>query len=83
MNLLAGDSAPVRIRAKLWLIAHARYFGTELSERSLVPDDGARLGETRFENWLYGSGQHHQVNGTTLQELQHERTRIAIADHNR
>lgn len=31
---------------------HARYFGTELSERSLVPDDGARLGETRFEDWL-------------------------------
>ena len=31
---------------------HARYFGAELSERSLVPDDGALLGETRFEDWL-------------------------------
>ena len=31
---------------------HARYFGTELSERSLVPGDGAQLGETRFEDWL-------------------------------
>lgn len=31
---------------------HARYFGTELSERSLVPDDGALVGETRFEDWL-------------------------------
>ncbi len=31
---------------------HARYFGTELSERSLVPDDDAQLGETRFEEWL-------------------------------
>jgi len=31
---------------------HARYFGTELSERSLVPGDGAQLGETRFESWL-------------------------------
>lgn len=31
---------------------HARYFGTELSERSLVPDDDALLGETRFEDWL-------------------------------
>ena len=31
---------------------HARYFGAELSERSLVPDDGAQLGETRFEDWL-------------------------------
>ena len=34
---------------------HARYFGTELSERSLVPGDGALLGETRFEDWLNGS----------------------------
>ncbi len=34
---------------------HARYFGAELSERSLVPDDGALIGETRFEDWLIGS----------------------------
>jgi uncharacterized protein YbjT (DUF2867 family) len=34
---------------------HARYFGTELSERSLVPSYGALLGETRFEDWLTGS----------------------------
>jgi uncharacterized protein YbjT (DUF2867 family) len=32
--------------------AHARYFGTELSERSLVPDDSAQLGKTRFDDWL-------------------------------
>lgn len=31
---------------------HSRYFGAELSERTLVPDDGARLGETRFADWL-------------------------------
>src|SRR6267142_625422 len=31
---------------------HARYFGTELSERSIVPGDDAQLGETRFEDWL-------------------------------
>ena len=31
---------------------HARYFGTELSERSLVPGDDAQLGKTRFEDWL-------------------------------
>jgi uncharacterized protein YbjT (DUF2867 family) len=31
---------------------HARYFGAELSERSLVPDQGARLGETRFADRL-------------------------------
>jgi uncharacterized protein YbjT (DUF2867 family) len=31
---------------------HARYFGTELSEYSLVPADDALLGEMRFEDWL-------------------------------
>ncbi len=31
---------------------HAPYFGTELSERSLVPDDGAERGQIRFEEWL-------------------------------
>lgn len=31
---------------------HARYFGAELSERSLVPGADARLGEIRFEDWL-------------------------------
>jgi uncharacterized protein YbjT (DUF2867 family)/nitrite reductase/ring-hydroxylating ferredoxin subunit len=32
--------------------ARARYFGAELSERTLVAGDDARLGETRFEQWL-------------------------------
>jgi uncharacterized protein YbjT (DUF2867 family) len=31
---------------------HARYFGTELGERTLVPGADARLGEIRFEEWL-------------------------------
>jgi len=31
---------------------HARYFGAELSEGSLVPAGDARLGEIRFEQWL-------------------------------
>jgi uncharacterized protein YbjT (DUF2867 family) len=30
----------------------ARYFGAVLSERALVPADGARLGEIRFAEWL-------------------------------
>jgi uncharacterized protein YbjT (DUF2867 family) len=30
----------------------ARYFGAKLGERSIVPGEGARLGETRFEDWL-------------------------------
>jgi uncharacterized protein YbjT (DUF2867 family) len=31
---------------------HARYFGAELSERSLVAGSDARLGKIRFEEWL-------------------------------
>jgi uncharacterized protein YbjT (DUF2867 family) len=31
---------------------HARYYGIQVSERSLIPDNDARLGETRFEDWL-------------------------------
>src|SRR5213593_4313891 len=31
---------------------HARYFGTELNDQSLTPGDNARLGPTRFEEWL-------------------------------
>jgi len=34
---------------------HARYFGAELEERSLVPGKGAQLGETHFETWLANS----------------------------
>jgi uncharacterized protein YbjT (DUF2867 family) len=30
----------------------ARYYGAMLGERTLVPADGARLGEIRFEAWL-------------------------------
>jgi uncharacterized protein YbjT (DUF2867 family) len=30
----------------------ARYFGVRLSERTLLPADDARRGETRFEDWL-------------------------------
>lgn len=30
----------------------ARYFGARLAELTLVPGEGARLGETRFDDWL-------------------------------
>jgi hypothetical protein len=30
----------------------SRYFGAVLSERTLVPGDGAILGEIRFADWL-------------------------------
>jgi uncharacterized protein YbjT (DUF2867 family) len=31
---------------------HARYYGTELNDRSLTPGDHPRLGSTRFDDWL-------------------------------
>jgi len=37
---------------------HARYYGTELDERTLVPGADARLGEIRFEDWLAQSAVH-------------------------
>ena len=30
----------------------ARYYGIKVSERTLVPNDDAQLGKTRFEDWL-------------------------------
>ena len=30
----------------------ARYYGVDISERTLLPGDGAQLSETRFETWL-------------------------------
>jgi uncharacterized protein YbjT (DUF2867 family) len=32
--------------------AHARYFGTELNDRSLTPGANPRIGPTRFGDWL-------------------------------
>jgi uncharacterized protein YbjT (DUF2867 family) len=31
---------------------HATYFDAELHDRTLVPEDGARLGTVRFDDWL-------------------------------
>jgi uncharacterized protein YbjT (DUF2867 family) len=41
--------------------AHARYYGAELGERTLVPDTNAVIGESRFEDWL----SQQLVNATT------------------
>jgi uncharacterized protein YbjT (DUF2867 family) len=35
---------------------HARYFGSELNDRSLTPAKNARIGPTRLEDWLAGPG---------------------------
>lgn len=47
-RLLAARADRRRVIADV----HARYFGSELNDRSLVAGDGARLGTTRFGDWL-------------------------------
>ena len=37
--------------------SQARYYGVEVSERTLIPDDGAQLGHTRFSDWLKQPGE--------------------------
>jgi uncharacterized protein YbjT (DUF2867 family) len=44
---------------------HARYFGTELHERSLVAGEEAVLGEMRFDDWLGRTA--HQTPGPNVQ----------------
>ena len=39
---------------------HARYFGAELAERSLIPWGEARLGDIRFDEWLGQSALQHR-----------------------
>ncbi len=36
---------------------HARYFGSELNDQSIVPGDNARLGTISFEDWFRQSRQ--------------------------
>jgi uncharacterized protein YbjT (DUF2867 family) len=50
---------------------NALYSGARLSERTLVPGNSARLGETRFETWLTQSaaqtpGAHPQAAGVAM-----------------
>jgi uncharacterized protein YbjT (DUF2867 family) len=35
---------------------HARYYGIAVKERTLVPEDNAKLGKTRFADWLAQPG---------------------------
>jgi uncharacterized protein YbjT (DUF2867 family) len=37
--------------------SHARYFGTQLNDQSLMPGNKARLAPTRFEQWLSSTAQ--------------------------
>jgi uncharacterized protein YbjT (DUF2867 family) len=41
-----------RDQRKVTTDVHALYFGTELNDQSLTPGENARLGPTRFADWL-------------------------------
>ena len=50
---------------------NARYAGAKLSEKTLLPGNNARLGETTFETWLTQpaaqiSGAHPQPTGAAV-----------------
>ena len=47
-RLLNATDDPREVTADV----HARYFGAELDDRSLTPGNDARIGPTRFEDWL-------------------------------
>jgi uncharacterized protein YbjT (DUF2867 family) len=47
-RFLSATRDPRKVTADV----HARYFGTELNDQSLTPGDNARLGPTRFADWL-------------------------------
>jgi uncharacterized protein YbjT (DUF2867 family) len=51
-ELIRQSLAARNDRREIVLDPHARYFGAELGERSLVPGGEARLGDIRFEDWL-------------------------------
>jgi uncharacterized protein YbjT (DUF2867 family) len=47
-RFLSATRDPRKVTADV----HALYFGAELNDKSLTPGDKARLGPTRFEEWL-------------------------------
>ncbi len=66
-DLIRRDLAVLNDPREVVSEPHARYFGGELSERTLVPEYDARLGETRFENWLNQPAR--QIPDTSLQPV--------------
>jgi hypothetical protein len=51
-ELIGQDLASRNDPRKVVVDPHARYFGAELGESSLIPAGEARLGEIRFEDWI-------------------------------
>jgi uncharacterized protein YbjT (DUF2867 family) len=59
-ELIRSVLANSKDERKVTTDSHARYFGTELDDQSLVPEgDTPRLGATRFANWLDHSAAPH------------------------
>jgi uncharacterized protein YbjT (DUF2867 family) len=56
--VLTASDDPRQVRTDV----HARYFGAELDDGSLVPGDDARIAPTHFEDWLSRSANqpHHE-----------------------
>ena len=53
MNSPGGSWLRIRMRPREVISdPHGRYYGIEVSERALVPDNDAQLSGTRFETWL-------------------------------
>jgi uncharacterized protein YbjT (DUF2867 family) len=51
-ELIRRDLAAFQDTREVISDPQGRYYGIQLSERSLVPDNDAHLGEARFEDWL-------------------------------
>jgi uncharacterized protein YbjT (DUF2867 family) len=51
-ELVRRRLASLKDRREVVADPNALYSGAKLSERTLVPGNNARLGETRFETWL-------------------------------
>jgi uncharacterized protein YbjT (DUF2867 family) len=51
-ELVRRDLAALHDPREVITDPHGRYYGIQVSERSLVPDSDARLGEARFGDWL-------------------------------
>jgi uncharacterized protein YbjT (DUF2867 family) len=51
-ELIRRDLAARKDPREVIFDPQGRYYGIQVSERTLVPNDDARLGETRFADWL-------------------------------
>ena len=51
-ELVRRDLAALKDPREVTSDAYGRYYGIQLSKRALVPNNDARLGQTRFEDWL-------------------------------